>query len=144
MENKEEGNEPTKFNMGLATLEEISDLLKYYHRISIMDSIEIGGKSFKITDTLECQTLKSRICNQLLIASRPLLKDDQKEKLSDELKKTKLFLKDVTQGRGPLRMMEPRWSYIVDKACDDYISLLVDLLQINKVFMPGKGEHNLF
>lgn len=136
--------EMVKFNMGLATLENIRNLLNFYHKISVMDSISLDGRSFQLSDTLEIQIMKSRVCNQLLIASRPLLNDLQKKKLENEIKKTAVKVQEFKDSFNKIVKVKKVFSYSVDKACDDFISLLEDLLQDNKVFMPGKGESSLF
>lgn len=140
----ETSGEQVKFNMGLATLENIRNLLNFYHKVSVMDVAQIDDKSFKITDTLEAQIIKSRTCNQLLLASRPLLNSEQKKKLEEELKKTALCYKYYKDQNGNVVCKEKIFSSLVDDNCDNFIALLEDLLQENKVFMPGKGEGSLF
>jgi hypothetical protein len=136
--------ELTKFNMGLATLENIRNLLNFYHKVSIMDSIQLNNNNFKLNDTLEIQIIKSRTCIQLLLASRPLLKDNQKLELEKLLSSTEIKHHEIKMQDGSIVKRTKYFSYSVDKACDFFVSKLEDLLQDNKVFMPGKGESSLF
>jgi hypothetical protein len=136
--------EVAKFNMGLATLETIRKLLDFYHKISIMDSLSLDDKNFKVTDTLECQIIKSRTCNQVFIASRPLLDDNQKEQLKKELTGTQIKVRYIIGSNGKAIPFKRVFSYDVETNCDKFISKLTDELQANKVFMPGKGEAHLF
>jgi len=136
--------EQVKFNMGLATLENIRNLLNFYHKVSIMDSVQLGNNNFALNDTLEVQVIKSRTCNQILIASRPLLKTLQKTELEQKLKDTDIKFNEIKIADGKVIKRVKYFSYAVDKACDKFISEIEDLLQENKVFMPGKGESSLF
>lgn len=136
--------EDVKFNMGLATLENINNLLSFYHKLSIFDMVSTTKGSFKLDDTLECQRAKSRTCNQLLIASNPLLQEKQKQPLKTKLEGTKLKDLEIKNGAGKVIKKFAVYSPIVDKACDDFVLELEDILQENKVFMPGKGESSLF
>jgi len=136
--------EQVKFNMGLATLENIRNLLNFYHKVSIMDSVQLGNNNFALNDTLEVQVIKSRTCNQILIASRPLLKPLQKTELEQKLKDTDIKFNEIKIADGKVIKRVKYFSYAVDKACDKFISEIEDLLQENKVFMPGKGESSLF
>jgi hypothetical protein len=136
--------EAVKFNMGLATLENIRNLLNFYHKVSVFDYLELNNRSFKITDTLECQIIKSRTCNHLLLASRPLLTDKQKEILTNELQKTNIKYNELKDKNLKIVKRTPVFSFSVDKACDEFVGLLEDALQDNKVFMPGKGEGSMF
>ena len=134
----------TKFNMGLATLESIRKLLDMYNKVCILDSADLDGRNFQITDTLESQIIKSRLCKQLLLTSRILLKDDQKILLEIKLTSTAIKIMEFKDSTGNVVKRQKVFSYVVDKACDDFVSLLVDKLQENKVFMPGKGDKRLF
>lgn len=133
-----------KFNMGLATLEAIRNLIDIYNRVSIEQSIVVGGKVHMV-DTYEAQVVKSRTCTQLLMNSRVLLKAEQKTKMETKIKETELKYIEYRDPRTKMLLGKRAiYSPIVNTACDSFVSALSDLLQENNVFMPKKGESSLF
>jgi hypothetical protein len=144
MADDKHGDGEAKFNMGLATLQAIRNLLDIYNRVSIENSIVVGGKVHMV-DTYDAQVIKSRTCNQLLMNSRVLLKPEQKKKIEGLIPGTELKYIEYRDPR--TKMITGKraiYSPIVNTNCDKFVSALSDLLQENNVFMPKKGESSLF
>jgi hypothetical protein len=133
-----------KFNMGLATLQAVRNLLDIYNRVSIEQSIVIGGRVHMV-DTYDAQVIKSRTCNQLLISSRVLLKPEQKTAMEELIGGTELkFVEYRDPNTNMITGKRAMYSPIVNVNCDKFVSALSDKLQENNVFMPKKGESSLF
>jgi hypothetical protein len=144
MAEDKQGDGEAKFNMGLATLQAIRNLLDIYNRVSIENSIVAGGKVHMV-DTYDAQVIKSRTCNQLLISSRVLLKPEQKTLMEGLIAGTELKYVEYRDPR--TKMITGKraiYSPIVNTNCDKFVSTLSDKLQENNVFMPKKGESSLF
>ena len=144
MADDKQGEGEAKFNMGLATLQAIRNLIDIYNKVSIEQSLVMGGKT-QVVDTYGAQVIKSRTCNQLLMNSRVLLKPEQKAKMEALLKETELKYVEYRDPRSKMITGKRAiYSPVVNTACDNFVSKLSDQLQENNVFMPKKGESSLF
>lgn len=97
-----------------------------------------------LPDKFEAHKVRVGICKQLLVASYPLLKDDQKETLEAEMKNISVQKEEHRDSHGRLVKVRLLYSPAMDDRCDEFILNLEATLQDNKVFMPGKGESSLF
>lgn len=115
------------FNMAFATLERIHNILVDYAKVSTFAMIECKTAE-QLAQALE---LKRRIAWQIYLQSVFLLDEDQQAPLVKEYEAI-----GVTTTQGGTR----QYSNVEELKIDRFVISLLDYLQKNKLFMPGKND----
>ena len=127
MEKLQEGSAP--FNMALATLERVNNILREITEISVG---EYGGN-------IQCFYAKLKLVKQLFLASIPLI-DNKEEK--DKLQKEIFKLNQMFGVKYDARSQKRRLTCYkeIDTELDYVIIKIQEVLQKEKYFMPPKND----
>ncbi len=132
LEDSEESGKAA-WNMALATLKEIRDVLKEIRFISTFPQGTPG----------EAQHTKWRLVKQLFVQSTPLLEDHRQPAIKTALDKLKpAWVKNVsggymvTRAQGYAERFDPKF----DADLDDITVMIQDALQAEGYFMPPKED----
>lgn len=131
----QEGSAP--FNMALATLERISDVLREYRRV---------GSDPNIPNEIK-QPIRIELVKQLLLNAAPLLKDSvvkqYEDKILDLTPETKSVIKKNGDNYSHTNYKQTTYSIEVDKKCNQFVIQISKELQKEKYFMPPKKDLSL-
>lgn len=118
------------FNMAIATLMAIRDILDQIKQVTITNELSSG----------EAQQIKHKLVSQLFVQSIPLLKDEQKEPIKRMIKKVKLTsipkLNEYRKVIGYVVVYNPE----IEEELDNITIKIQEDLQSQGYFMPPKND----
>lgn len=136
---KESGErEGSVFNILLALLEKVNNILKRIAEVTVMGSHEGGD-----INSGQAQHIKSRLVRQLYIQSIPLIDPDKDKDWKKEIWKRILNIKlsygKVIKNYKIVGRFE-RFSEALEKELDDITMEIEEKLQTYKYFVPSKAD----
>lgn len=130
------------FNMAVATLMRLDEILKEYKKISIL--LEAGqDENGNIVNKEIFLAMKIKTAKQLFINAIPLIaKEDQKTECKNLLKDLNVPMRSiaVNDPNNPHKIPTPYYDSKIENLCDNFVMKVEEILQEEKYFMPPKND----